>query len=61
MYVCMYVCMYGNEFTIEICGFYVPLWHVPLMTPSTLRIRRMEDNTRTSQDVWKTVNCSTKG
>ena len=41
---------------------YVPFWHVPLTIPlrwswrSRSRTRRIEDNARTSPDVWKTVN-----
>ena len=61
----MYVCLpYG--FTIEymgLCIVYVTLWHVLLMMPSQWRTRsrtRIEDG-RTNPDVWKTVNCSTKG
>ena len=44
---------------------YVPVGHVALTMPSRWRLRsrtrRIEDDARTSPDVWKTVNCSTKG
>jgi len=68
MYVCMSV---RNGFTIEIYRFMHSLrtfWHVPLRMPSRemawrwrLRTQKIEDDARTSPDVWKTVNCSTKG
>ena len=61
-------------FTIEIYGF---MYSLPtyllaraahdaivrwcMARRSRLRTRRTEDDTRTSPDVWKTVNCSTKG
>ena len=66
MYVCMSV---RNGFTMEIYVFRHSshtFWHVPLTMSSCdgveirLRIRKMEDDARTSPDVWKTVNCSTK-
>ena len=60
-----------NGFTIEIYMFMHSLrtfWHVPLRMPyramawrSRLWTRKIEDDARTSPDVWKTVNCSTKG
>jgi len=67
MYVCMSV---RNGFTIEIYGFMHSLrtfWHVLFRMPShdgmesRSRTRRIEDDARTSPDVWKMVNCSTKG
>ena len=65
MYVCMSV---SNGFTIEIYGFMPYLWHVPLMMPSRYGMEieaedsedRRPADARTSPDVWKTVNCSTK-
>ena len=69
MYVCMYVCMsVRNGFTIEIYIVYVPFGtcrsgchRVMVARRLRLRTQRIEDNARTSPDVWKTVNCSTKG
>ena len=64
MYVCMSV---RNGFVIEIYGFMHSLrtfWHVPLRMASRddvetrSRTQKIEDDT---PDVWKTVNCSTKG
>ena len=42
---------------------YVPLWHMLLMMPSQSRTRSRTriDDSRTSPDLWKTINCSTKG
>ena len=63
----MYVCIsLRNRFTIEIYRFINSLrtfWHVLLRMPSQLRLRtwKIEDDPRMSPDVWKTVNCSTKG
>jgi len=60
-----------NKFLIELYGFMHSLhtfWHVPLRMPSRAmvwrsrsRTRKIEDDARTSPDVWKMVNCSTKG
>ena len=59
-----------NGFTIEIYGFMHSLrtfWHVPLRMPLRdgmeieVEDSEIEDDARTSPDVWKTVNCSTKG
>ena len=61
-----------NGFTIEIYGFMHSLrtfWHVPLRMPSRgmeIEVEDSEDilikdDARTSPDVWKTINCSTKG
>ena len=71
MFVCMSV---RNGFTIEIYGFMHSLctfWHGRgqdaiarwrmALRRSRLRTRKIEDDARTSPDVWKTVNCSTKG
>ena len=63
----MYVC---NRFTIEMYRFMHSLrnfWHVPLRMPSgdgmeiEFEDSKIEDDARMSPDVWKTVNCSTKG
>ena len=61
MYVCMSVC-YG--FTIEVYGFThsVPLGmaaHDAIVVE--VEDSRIEDDARTDRDIWKTVNCSTKG
>ena len=57
-----------NGFTIEIYRF---IWiaYVPIGTCRSgchrdgmeIVVEDSEDRTRTSPDVWKTVNCSTKG
>ena len=71
MYVCMYLCMsVRNGFTIEIYGFMHSLCtfgmccsgcHCAMVAwRSMSRTRKIEDDDRTSPDVWKTVNCSTK-
>ena len=63
----MYVC-YG--FTIEIYGFMHSLrtfWHVPLRMPlrdgMEIEVEGSEHRRRRQNEsnVWKTVNCSTKG
>jgi len=64
MYVCMYV---RNRLAIEIYVVYVPFgtWrsgcHRAMAWGLRLRTRRIEDEARMSPDVWKMVNCSTKG
>ena len=67
MYVCMSV---RNGFMIEIYGFMHSLCtfgtchsgcHCVMASRSRSRTRKIEDDARTSPDVWKTVNCSTKG
>ena len=45
----MYVCLSVTG----LCIVYKPLWHLLLMS-------RIEDDARTSSDVWKMVNCSTR-
>ena len=63
MYVCLSVMGLRLKYT-GLCIVYVPLWHVLFTMPSRWRLRsrtrRIEDDARTSPDVWKTVNCSTK-
>ena len=43
--------MYGRRLTAQDA---IAQWHGGLRS-------RIEDDARTSPDVWKTVNCSTKG
>ena len=64
----MFVCLSITGLRLKYTGLgivYVPVWHVLLTMPSRWRsrsrIRRIKDNARTTPDVWKTVNCSTKG
>ena len=60
MYLCMHVCMYThNRFTTKIYGFTHSL-HTSLACTAHDAIT-MEDDARTSPDVWKMVGCSTKG
>ena len=75
MYVCMYVCMYMYvcmSVKIEIYGFthtgsLCTFCHVPHIMQSRAmailrsRTRRKEVDARTSPEIWKTVNYSTKG
>ena len=63
----MYVCLFVTGLKLKYTGLgivYVPVWHMLLTMPSrwrsSSRTRRTEDDARTSPDVWKTVNCSTK-
>ena len=65
MYVCMYV---RNGFTTETCGFMHSLHtslaraaHDAIAMEVDVKDRRIENDARTSPDVWKTFNCSTKG
>ena len=62
----MYVCLSVTGLRLKymgLCIVYIPLacalhamaWRSRSRTP------RIEDDARTSPDVWKTVNCSTKG
>ena len=60
----MYICLSVTGLRLKYTGLrvvYVPLWHVPLTMPSRWisrsRTQRIEDDARTSPDVWKTVNC----
>ena len=61
----LYVCLSVMGLRLKYMGLrivYVPLWHVLLMMTSYLRLRtrRIEDDARTSPEMWKMVNCSTK-
>ena len=62
MYICMSV---RNGFTIEIYGFTHSLRtslaraaHDAIMIG--VKVLRIEDDVRTSSEIWNTVNCSTK-
>ena len=62
----MYVCPYG--FTIEIYGFTHRLHtslacaaHDAIMMEVEVEDLRIEDDARTSPEIWKLVNCSTRG
>ena len=65
MYVCMYVCM-SVMGLIEIYGFMHSLrTSLACVAHGAIEVEvedsRIEDNARMSPDVWKTINCSTKG
>ena len=70
MYVCMYVCMSVTGLRLKytgLCIVYVPFdtcrsgcHRTTVAWRSRLRTRKIDD-ARTSPDVRKTVNCSTKG
>ena len=70
MYVCMYVCMSVTGLQLKymgLCIVYVPFGtcrsgcHRTMAWRLRSRTGKIEDDARTSPDVWKTVNCSTKG
>ena len=68
---CLYVCLSVTGLRLKYTGVWIV--YVPFGTchsgchrvmaawRSRSRTRRIEDDARTSPDVWKTVNCSTKG
>jgi len=63
----LYVCLFVTGLRLKYAGLhivYIPFWHMLLMMPSRWRSRsraqRIEEDTRTSPEIWKTVNCSTK-
>ena len=63
MYVCMYV---YYKFMIEIYGFTHSLrTSLARAAHDVIAVEvedsRIEDDARTSPEIWKTVNCSTKG
>ena len=61
----MSVCLSVTGFRSGLCIVYVPFGTAAqdsiTQWRSRSRIRMIEDDARTSPDVWKTVNCSTKG
>ena len=74
MYVCMYVCMFvclsitGLQLKYTgLCIVYASFGtccsgcHRTMAWRSKSSTRKIEDDARTSPDVWKMVNCSTKG
>ena len=71
MYVCMYVCMSIMGLRLKymgLCIVYVAFGtcrsgchHAIVAWRSRSGTLRIEDDDRTSPDVWKTVNCSTEG
>ena len=71
MYVCVYVvCLSLTGLRLKytgLCIVYVPFGtchsgcHRVMAWRSRSRTRKIEDDARMSPDVWKTVNCSTKG
>ena len=68
MHVCMFVCLSVMGLRLKymgLCIVYVPFGtsgcHRAMVWRSRSRTRKIEHDARTSPDVWKTVNCSTKG
>ena len=70
MYVCMYVCLSVTGLRLKytgLCIVYVPFGTCrsgclrAMAWRSRSRTWKVEDDARTSPDVWKTVNYSTKG
>ena len=63
MFVCLSIASLRLKYMV-LGIVYIPVWHVPLKMLSRWRSRsrtqRIED-ARMTPDVWKTVNCSTKG
>ena len=69
MYVCLYVCLSVTGLRLKytgLCIVYIPFGtcrsgcHPAMAWRSRLRAQNIEDDTRTSPDIWKMVNCSTK-
>ena len=70
LYVCMFVCLSVMSLRLEYTGLCIVYllaraphdaiarWHGDR---GQSRTRKIEDDTRMSPDIWKTVNCSTKG
>ena len=46
---------------VELDGFKLKVLVITAEWKSRLRTRKIEDNARTSPEIWKTVNYSTKG
>ena len=70
LYVCTYVCLSVTSLRLKytgLCIVYVPFGTCcsgcdrAMAWRSRSRTRKIEDDARTSPDVWRTVNCSTKG
>ena len=75
MYVCMDVCMYGCMYVWMYVCMYGCIMYVCMsvcLTVTSLRMKftglwacdardalAIEDDARTSREIWKTVNCST--
>ena len=69
MYVCMFVCLSVTGTRLKytgLCIAYVPFGtccsgcHLAMTWRSRSRTWKIKDDARTSPDVWKAVNCSTK-